>query len=149
MLTKELFSVDAPTFGLVSGQMLPSSKQMFHNSGWYNQFGDKIGWGDLSLENLEQVSRELDENDMFIVLRESDSFWPFVTKIGPIGAMSETSADEQNPGVEYIAAHACVVVRKDVVWGVEPYFTDMSQVVRETLLDMMKSAIDDHESQED
>lgn len=147
MLTKELFSDDAPTFGLVSGQMRNSLEKIFHNAGWYNQYGEKVGWGDMSLKDLEHVSKEIDENDMFIVLGESDSFWNFVTQIGTIGAMCETSEEEQCPDIEYIADRARVVVRRGVVWGVEPYFRDMSQTTRSALLDMMKQAQED--TQED
>lgn len=48
-------------------------EKLVHNGGWYNREGEKIGWGDLSLSDMENVQRHLESGGVFIVLSETDS----------------------------------------------------------------------------
>jgi hypothetical protein len=106
-LTKGMYGTEfnqtSGLFGLRCGQMRNIGT---HNSGWYNRAGEKIGFGDLTVGDFERIASELEDNDMFIVLKEDDSFWNFVTKPGLVGSMASTSPDVQAPGVDYVAEHA-------------------------------------------
>ena len=44
-------------FGLRCGQL--RGKQVAHNGGWYNGLGEKIGWGDLSQDDLSRIASQL------------------------------------------------------------------------------------------
>ena len=66
-------------FGLYCGQMRGGDAKMTHNSGWYNKSGEKLGFGDLSVKDFKKISKELEKDELFIILGESDSFWNFVT----------------------------------------------------------------------
>ena len=96
--------------GIVSGQM--RGDDFVHNGGWYNAEGEKIGWGDLSKEDLERIVKHMagELTEVFVVMGEHDSFWPFVTSLGPLGALCETDATEKNPGLDYVAEKARYVI---------------------------------------
>ena len=91
-------------FGLFTGQIRSSS--VVNNGGWYNNLGEKIGWGDLSKNDLQKISRGLKSDEAFIVLGEHESFWNFVTHYGVIGALCQTKPEEQNPGLDYVIKYA-------------------------------------------
>ena len=91
-------------FGLYEGQIRGSS--VVHNGGWYNNLGEKIGWGDLSEKDLQKISRDLKSDEAFIVLGEHESFWNFVTHYGVVGALCQTKSEEQNPGLDYVIKYA-------------------------------------------
>ena len=71
------------SFGLHAGQIRSVNysncrecgidEKLVHNGGWYNREGEKIGWGDLSLGDMENVRRHLEPKGAFIVLSETDS----------------------------------------------------------------------------
>jgi hypothetical protein len=110
------FKSESDLFGLRCGQM--RGHDFTHNSGWYNREGEKLGWGDLSLEDFQHISDGLDENELFIVLSESDSFWNFVTRPGLIGSISEVNPDVNAPGKEYVAEHCMYIIAKGKVYTV-------------------------------
>jgi hypothetical protein len=113
-LTKGMYGSERrPTgdlFGLRCGQICFKNK-IVHNGGWYNKSGEKLGWGDLSREDFERISKELEHGESFIVLNEQDSFWKFATMHG--GPKVEA------PGIDYVAQHAKYVISKD-----QPYKVD-------------------------
>lgn len=41
-----------------------------HNGGWYNQFGQEIGWGDMNVASMKAFSERLFGSDIVIVLGE-------------------------------------------------------------------------------
>lgn len=108
-------------FKLQTGQMRAAAK-MTHNSGWYNAAGEKIGWGDLAAYDMLEIKYNLEPNEVFIVLSESDSFWNFVMpgRIALIGSMCETEPTEQSPGSEYVMQKMSYVITQDDVF----YVTD-------------------------
>lgn len=103
-------------FGLCCGQ-IRYPDDAAHNGGWYNQAGEKLGWGDLSQADVFRIGCELEPGEMFIVLSESDSFWNFVTKLGMVGPMHEVQPTAEAPGVEYVAK-SCryIILRGRVLW---------------------------------
>lgn len=62
-------------FGLHCGQMKYGTDKMYHNASWYNKFGYKVGWGDLTETELIKISKEIPYDELFIILGEHDSFW--------------------------------------------------------------------------
>lgn len=113
------FDQRSQLFGLYTGQT--RSRDYIHNGGWYNADGEKLSWGDLSLDDFRRIMAELVEGELFVILHEGDSFWNFVTKIGPIGSMSEVTPDVNSPGSEYIAEHACYIIVKDEVFTINMF----------------------------
>lgn len=84
----------------------------FHNAGWYNKLGEKIGWGDLSVVCLQNIPRLLPPGEVFVVLSEGDSHWQV-----PKGT------DPNNPGLEYLASIA-MAVATPTGWYVLPRFSE-------------------------
>lgn len=103
-------------FGISCGQMHVG--EIVHNGGWYNKDGEKLGWGDLSREDLDRIAAGLDEGEVFVILGEQESFWKFVSHVGSIGSMSVVKPDETAPGKAYVAEHAWYVIEKGKVWCV-------------------------------
>lgn len=95
-------------FGLSCGQMRVSTHRLaVHNGGWYNHLGEKIGWGDLVVEDLVRIADGLEPDEMFIVLPESTSFWHFVEDDpGPTGSDAQTNEAEASPGVLFVVHNA-------------------------------------------
>jgi hypothetical protein len=104
----EQFKPQSPAFGIRCGQM--RGNDFVHNGGWYNRQGEKLGWGDLSHDDLRNLRDQLDEGQLFIILGESDSFWNFVTEIGVIGSMCAVKPDINAPGPAYVAEHARFII---------------------------------------
>ncbi|OGY24098.1 MAG: hypothetical protein A2172_00965 [Candidatus Woykebacteria bacterium RBG_13_40_15] len=60
-------------FGLRYGQR---RKWYIHNNaGWYNSEGEKLGWGDLNIEDIQRIASELLPGEVFIILSEQDTSW--------------------------------------------------------------------------
>lgn len=124
-LTKGLygheFESKSRLFGLRCGQMRGGPAKLTHNSGWYNKAGEKLGFGDLSTEDFQRIYAELNDDEMFIVLGERDSFWNFVTRPGLIGSMAEVKPDVEAPGVDYVAEHCVYVIDRNGIYLVDSY----------------------------
>lgn len=104
-LTRE----DLPRLGLSSSQMRADDK--FHNAGWYSTSGEKLGWGDLSGDDIEHIKAALVDGEALIILSESDSFWNFALRNpGPTGQQVTTSDDEAFPGLGYLLEKARAVL---------------------------------------
>lgn len=115
LLTKGLYSHSqhkspSDLFGLVEGQMRRHHK-MTHNSGWYNRAGEKLGWGDLSSDDMARIASEIPVDEFFIALSESKSYWDHRTNNIP----------EDSPGVAYIAEHAMYVITSLQMYRVSDY----------------------------
>lgn len=107
----------APLFGLYYGQYRHRDNSYGHNAGWYNKLGEKLGYGDLSVNDVKRIAAELEEGELFITMGEQDSFWKFVTfNPGTIGAHCATSPEEQAPGQKYVAEKAVYVITKGKIY---------------------------------
>ena len=96
-------------FGIRCGQM--RADDTIHNGGWYNHLGQKLGWGDLSRDDLKRISQQLEPGEVFVVLPESASFWEFVKQPGLIGSMASVDRrTEQEPGIDYVRKHASWII---------------------------------------
>ncbi|MES3005153.1 MAG: hypothetical protein V4690_03545 [Patescibacteria group bacterium] len=89
--------------GLRCGQMKAGNK-ITHNHGWYNKFGERLGFGDLSADDFQRIMTEIEGDELFITLGEEDSHH---------GLMSDHPELEYDaPGVDYIVQHCRYVVRR-------------------------------------
>jgi len=102
-------------FGLRCGSIRYGDTKIIHNGGWYNKYGEKLGWGDLSAEDFERIARELESNELFVVLGEEDSHWNFIVRSRIVGMGSEA------PGLDYVAEHAQYVVTKGQTYHVSRF----------------------------
>jgi hypothetical protein len=122
MLTKGMFghefSPESPRFGIYCGQM--RWPDYIHNGGWYNGQGQKIGRGDLTIEDMERICRELQPDEAFIILSESDSFWQHVRRPGVIGNLADVDQQtDEEPGIEYIALNAMYIIKPGQMYHVD------------------------------
>lgn len=120
-------------FGLRCGQARGGVRKLTltHNSGWYNRAGEKLGWGDLSTDDLLTMFGELEDDEFFIILDESDSFWRFVTRPGTIGSMATVKPGAEAPGVDYVAEHATLVIGHH-----QFYLVDRHGIRKENVMNM-------------
>ncbi|RDJ34978.1 MAG: hypothetical protein DWQ19_09090 [Crenarchaeota archaeon] len=126
-------------FDLFCGQTRRDS--LVHNGGWYNKYGEKLGWGDLNKKDLHRIKNNLQDDELFIILGERDSFWNFVEHLGTIGAMCKTNEKEQNPGVQYVAEKARYVIAKGKLMIHEDNYLstlDWDKINTKQLLEIMK-----------
>ena len=102
-------------FELQKGQLRSSIGQLVHNGGWYNRSGEKLGWGDLAREDFIRICAGLEDNELFIILGEQDSFGNFVTEVGPVGALAKVKSDAENPGIDYVAEKCRYIIGKGIL----------------------------------
>src|ERR1700686_2213735 len=98
------FKRESRLFGIACGQM--RAAELVHNGGWYNKDGEKLGWGDLSLSDMDRIASELEEGELFVILGEQDSFWSFVYARG----LPNIGLEETAPGKAYVADKARFIV---------------------------------------
>jgi hypothetical protein len=100
-LTKCFFSTvhsdKATPYGISNNQI--RSKGIINSAGWFNSGGERLGKGDLSLKDMATISQHIAKDDLFIALKETDSFHNM-----PIGL------DYLAPGREYVLKNAVWVV---------------------------------------
>lgn len=84
-------------FGFLNDQRRNDS--VLNNAGWFNGAGDKLGTGDLSIDDLILAGKQLTTGEMFLVLSEFDTSWDMPSHL-----------DKQAPGIDY--------VMKNIVWAV-------------------------------
>lgn len=62
-----------------------------HNNSWYNQAGEKLGWGDVCTCDLTRVAQQMDPSHVFYLLGEYDSHWQLPEGTNP-----------ERPGLPYV-----------------------------------------------
>lgn len=107
-LTKDLYGnehtiTNCRLFGLTYRQW--RSPSLVTNAGWYNKFGEKIGCGDLAIEDFQRISREINDDECFIVLVEEISFKNF-------HGLKEEYIDVV--GKDYITQYAVYIIKKNL-----------------------------------
>lgn len=108
-------------FGLRNGQMHHLQTRLVHNGGWYNNHGEKIGWGDLSDKDFQRISRGLKTGEVFVVLGEVAATWNF-TDSAPNKSIT-VGLKEESPGIDYVAMHAAYVITRKKMYVVDRYGT--------------------------
>lgn len=76
-LTKSIygseFSAKKTPFGFLNNQMRTDS--LINNAGWFNIKGERLGSGDLSINDMQKISNEIDLDEAFVILTEANSGW--------------------------------------------------------------------------
>jgi hypothetical protein len=116
-LTKAMYGdLSCNLFGLKYGQIKIDA--VIQNAGWYNSKGEKLGYGDLNLDDLTRIRRNLPpEYGTFIILSEGNSLWNV-----PAGM------DKTAPGIEYVMENASWVVDSACVYRVANMNTEYEWV---------------------
>ncbi len=92
-----MFEQRAPNeLGLYAGNRRQLGQMVVKNNFWFNQNGERVGNGDLSLNDIEKISRVIDKGEIFITITEGPS-------------MGYSFCD---PDIEYIVKHAHLVITK-------------------------------------
>lgn len=93
-LTQGMYAdLNCKTFGLSYGQN--RIDDVVRNAGWFNQRGEKLGYGDVSLQDLDNIAGDIPDGELFIVLNEGDTNWNIPSNL-----------DRFNPGIDYVMNHA-------------------------------------------
>lgn len=97
-LTQGMYSsYDCNLFNLQYGQT--RLDEVVRNASWYNAQGEKLGYGDINMDDLDHIFAQLQENDVFIILSEANSNWNMPANL-----------DRFKPGAEYVMNHAAWVI---------------------------------------
>lgn len=108
-LTKLIYGIETnpkkTPFGILAGQVKGDS--ICNNSGWFNINGEKIGSGDLSMKDLETISKHISPAEVFLILSENDS-----------GFNIPNHLDRTEPGKDYVVNKTTWVVGKDNMGGI-------------------------------
>lgn len=122
---------DCRLFGLRQNQM--RMDDFVHNGGWYNSQGEKIGWGDLSPNDIVRLSQELEDGEDFYVLGEQDSYWNFVKWAKTNGEVSASiSPDATNPGIKYVNEKARYLIQRGKFTTFVPSYYSLAEISRIT-----------------
>lgn len=105
-----------PYYNLRCGQM--RTNDLVHNGGWYNNKGEKLGWGDLSSDDLIHLSNTLLEGEVFYILPEGASYWKFVETYEK---KSEPLLTMEAPGIEYVQQNCRWVIWSGTIIEVDDY----------------------------
>lgn len=102
-LTQGMFSdPKCNAFGLSYAQV--KTNPLFKSAGWFNRKGEKLGYGDLSVQDLWSIANQLHDDDVFLALTEADTIWNIPSDL-----------DKFKPGHRYVFEHAVLgITRYDV-----------------------------------
>ena len=81
-----------------------------HNAGWFNAKSERLGFGDLSKDDLRRIADCLEEGELFIIVGEWDMFWT-----------DKDGDDPKAPGTRFIVEHAHMIVAPKRVLQVKHY----------------------------
>lgn len=97
-LTQGMYAdLNCRAFGLSYGQN--RQNDIIRNAGWFNHRGEKLGFGDLSLHDIDNIAADIPDDELFIILNEGNTTWNM-----PSGM------DRFKPGIDYVMNHASWLV---------------------------------------
>ena len=76
------------------------------NAGWFNADGERLGSGDLSIKDMEKISKTIPMAEAFFVLTEANSGWDLPKEL-----------DRAAPGRDYIIENASWIIGRDLKGG--------------------------------
>jgi hypothetical protein len=86
-------------FGLLNNQVRIDNA--IQSGGWFNIKGDRLGAGDLTMEDMARIAKDIPEVEAFIILNEADSTWNLPAHL-----------DRTAPGIDYCISKAVWVIAK-------------------------------------
>lgn len=142
-LTRVLFESATPAalaMGLHSGQ--ERCQSIVNRTGWYNLAGEMLGWGDLNEEDVIRIMCQSVDDDVFLVLRSTESFWRFDDH----RFTDATQADIAKPGTDYVVNNAWLAITSeglffvdsidDPAWASMGNFGPLPSMHKETLFEI-------------
>lgn len=118
MLDKAMFSdLTCHEFGLSYGQI--KSDAILHNAGWFNNQGEKLGYGDISYNDIENIQKDLFDDECFILLSENATSWSIPSEL-----------NRMEPGIDYVKNNASWFITKH--YGVFKVVESYSGLITET-----------------
>jgi hypothetical protein len=118
-LTKGIYGYETDRtktpFGLLNGQVLADG--IIDNAGWFNSNGEKLGYGDLSLESLRDIQKTIPKDEAFFVLSEYNTMWAIPKEL-----------DQTAPGKNYVVENCSWVVCADIVIRVAAVKTSIGKL---------------------
>lgn len=96
---------------------------------WFDCFGRKIGWGDLSMADLDRIKANLKDHEVFVVLNDTASFWDEIEKPGLLGWLGKAQKEHYFPGTEKIAHQCSYLITKDVFYIHDPHVANNETIV--------------------
>ena len=91
-LTKLVYGMETDSkktpFGLLNNQVRIDNT--IQSAGWFNIKGDRLGAGDLTMDDMSRIVKSIPEAEAFIVLNEADSTWNLPVHL-----------DRTSPGLDY------------------------------------------------
>jgi hypothetical protein len=86
-------------FGLLNDQQRANG--IINTAAWFNGQGERIGTGDLSLKDMDHISKNIPLSELFFVLTEADAGWNLPQDM-----------DRTAPGIEYVLNHAVWLIAR-------------------------------------
>lgn len=134
--TREARENGAP-FDIRIGQMRSHRGKRTHNSSWFNRDGEKLGWGDLSEDDLVRIAREIEPGEIFAAVSEHASFREIEGRVRQAReAGLEAVADRDAPGSAFVGEFCLLVVERGIVRTVA-YEPGKEQVLAEGVVERM------------
>ncbi len=116
-LDKAMFGdLNCHAFGLTNGQQ--KNQAVLHNAGWFNQDGEKLGYGDVTLTDIRNIHFGLaSDNECFAILSEKATGWNLPTQL-----------NSAEPGPDYIKANALWFVTTSGMYHFDACASGLSEV---------------------
>lgn len=112
LLTKGVYGLETDSnktpFRFLNGQIRTDS--VINNAGWFNLAGEKIGYGDLSMQDLQTISASIPKDECFFALSEFATSWSMPP---------EMNASE--PGKNFVLDHCIWAVSSNAIPNSTPY----------------------------
>lgn len=96
-------------FGLRSSQIRHS--YITHDASWYNQSGEWLGVGDLNGEDLKRISKQLEPDEVFIIVPEEAPFRYDMQRGTRHGTFDLT-----HPGIDYLHEYTEYVIVPSILY---------------------------------
>lgn len=103
LLTKSIYGYETDhkktPFGFLNNQVRLDG--IINNAGWFNFLGERLGFGDLSIQDMKNISLHIPVGEIFIILSEADSGWSLPSHL-----------DQSAPGKDYVLQRAIWIIGK-------------------------------------
>jgi hypothetical protein len=106
LLTKSVYGLETDPnktpFKLINGQQKLNG--IISSAGWFNGKGERLGYGDLSIKDINRISKNIPDNEMFYVLSEVDASWDIPKEL-----------DRSAPGTDYVINNASWIIGQKLI----------------------------------
>jgi len=94
-------------FGLLNHQFRLDG--LLNNAGWFNKYGEKLGYGDITIADLKKVSASIPKDELFIILPEFETSWSM-----------PSSLDSSAPGLDYVTQNCSWCILSNTIYRIKP-----------------------------